>query len=128
MVLTINRGGSSIFFSLFSIYEAGRCAVINCQPCSEGFILWPPKARRRSWHRYCTDFCLPVHGRYSLFSFFGISLNRFRNVYLKDVSHVKLLKSIQSLDGKKAPIIQRNEATLGTSEYHNRGKTSRSAA
>ena len=24
-----------------------------------------------------SDFCLPVHGRYSLFSFFGISLNRF---------------------------------------------------
>ena len=75
-----------------------------------------------------SDLCLPLHGRYSLLSFSGTSLNRFCNVYLKDVSHVKLLKSIQSLDGKKAPIIQRNEATLGTSEYHNRGKTSRSAA
>lgn len=27
------------------------------------------------------------------------------------------------MDGKKAPIIQRNETTLGTSEYHNRGIT-----
>ena len=30
-----------------------------------------------------SDFCLTVHGRYSLFSFFGISLNRFRNVLFK---------------------------------------------
>ena len=30
-----------------------------------------------------SDFCLPVHGRYSLFSFFGISLNIFRMVLFK---------------------------------------------
>ena len=27
-----------------------------------------------------SDFCLPVHRRYSLLSFSGTSLNRFRNV------------------------------------------------
>ena len=27
-----------------------------------------------------SDLCLPLHGRYSLLSFSGMSLNRFRNV------------------------------------------------
>ncbi|KAF6027573.1 hypothetical protein EB796_014094 [Bugula neritina] len=39
---------------------------------------------------------------------------------LSEVKHASLLKAIQSLDGKKAPILQRGETALSSSEDHTR--------